>query len=314
MNNPFFSFIIPHYNTPRLLERCIQSVPKREDVQVVVVDDNSPVTSELNNTFIQLQKQGIEVYKTPQGGSAGRARNIGLAHARGVWLLFADADDFFAPAMPEFIDKYRNAETDVIYFNYKGVMSDDITKPSSRESDYSGFFQQYEKDNNENNFRFNYQTPWGKMIRRELIVKNNITFDETRYSNDVMFSVKVGCVASKIMVVNQPLYVLTEREGSLSAGFCEKEGEAVIRTQVALNAYKTVMESGFDFHFGYEMFIRILVYNKEYKSLLIFYHSIEKYHIKKSTILNIVRKVGKRYYLLCAYMVIYDAALSIFRR
>ena len=37
------SIIIPHYNTPKLLDKMLSSIPKRDDVQVIVVDDNSEV-------------------------------------------------------------------------------------------------------------------------------------------------------------------------------------------------------------------------------------------------------------------------------
>lgn len=36
-----FSIIIPHHNIPDLLERCIASIPMRDDVEVIVVDDRS---------------------------------------------------------------------------------------------------------------------------------------------------------------------------------------------------------------------------------------------------------------------------------
>ena len=305
--HPVFSFIIPHYVTPQLLIRCVDSIPLREDVQVIVVDDCSPVTDELNETLnILRKKKGVEVYFTTQGGSAGRARNIGLDHARGKWLLFVDADDFVAPDISDFMDKYAQSDADIIYFNYSGVMSDDISKPSRRESDYSKYFEEYERTHNEENFRFDYQTPWGKMIRRSFIENNHIRFDETSYSNDVMFAIKAGCLAKRILPVNKSLYVLTEREGSLSSSFCQKLGEAEMRTRVALNAYKTIKEYGYSYEFNYQMFIRILVYNKEFKVLRRFYHNIEDYHIGKKIILNIVRHMGRCYYLLCVDLIVSD--------
>ena len=304
---PLFTFIIPHYNIPKLLFRCANSIPLRDDVQVIVIDDCSPVTKELTESLETLKEEkGVEVYYTTHGGSAGKARNIGLEHARGGWLIFADADDFFVPDISEIMDKYAQSDADIIYFNYKGVMSDDISKPSSRESDYSQFFENFERTHNEDNFRFDYQTPWGKMIRRSFIEENHIRFDETRYSNDVMFAIKAGCLAKRILPVNKPLYVLTEREDSLSFSFCEKPGEAEMRAQIALNAYKTIKDCGFDYDFNYQMFIRILVYNKEYKVLKRFYHNIEDYHINKRAILNIVRHMGRRYYLLCVELIIFD--------
>ena len=38
---PSYSIIIPHYNIPSLLRRCLDSIPHRDDVQVIVVDDKS---------------------------------------------------------------------------------------------------------------------------------------------------------------------------------------------------------------------------------------------------------------------------------
>lgn len=36
-----YSIIIPHHNVPTLLERCVNSIPQRDDIQIIVVDDNS---------------------------------------------------------------------------------------------------------------------------------------------------------------------------------------------------------------------------------------------------------------------------------
>jgi len=38
---PTFSIIIPHKEIPDLLMRCLRSIPVSEDIQVIVVDDNS---------------------------------------------------------------------------------------------------------------------------------------------------------------------------------------------------------------------------------------------------------------------------------
>ena len=36
-----YTVIIPHKNIPELLQRCLDSIPERDDIQVIVVDDNS---------------------------------------------------------------------------------------------------------------------------------------------------------------------------------------------------------------------------------------------------------------------------------
>ena len=36
-----YSVIIPHYNIPTLLQRCLSTIPKRKDLEIIIVDDNS---------------------------------------------------------------------------------------------------------------------------------------------------------------------------------------------------------------------------------------------------------------------------------
>ena len=90
-----YSIIIPHRNIPLLLRRCLDSIQRRMDIQIIVVDDNSDPGQVDFEHFPGLDEPCVEVYFTKEGKGAGYARNIGLKHAKGKWLLFADADDFY---------------------------------------------------------------------------------------------------------------------------------------------------------------------------------------------------------------------------
>ena len=310
-----FTFIIPHYNTPHLLLRCLNSIPSREDIQIIVIDDCSPDTPELIKITKQIQQiPYIEFYRTPQSGSAGRARNIGIEHAQGKWLIFADADDFFSEKLEYAMNTYLNAKEDIVFFNFQSVMSENISQISHRESEYNTYFEEYRKNQNENNFRFQYITPWGKFVKRKLVEDYHIRFDETRYANDVMFSILAGCTAKEILPVDIPLYIVTERTGSLTSNFCQKKGETAIRTQVALNAYNTIIKYGYDFSFNYQMFIQILVYNKEYKDLISIFYTIGNYGINKFNILRIIYKIGPRHFILCLRLIATDIWLTLYNR
>lgn len=41
-----YSIIIPHKNIPHLLVRCLDSIPQKDDVQIIVIDDNSNITEQ----------------------------------------------------------------------------------------------------------------------------------------------------------------------------------------------------------------------------------------------------------------------------
>ena len=183
MNGITYSIIIPHKNCPDLLQRCINSIPRRNDVQIIVVDDNSD-----DNKKPTLVRDDLEVIllDEKQSKGAGRARNIGLSKALGKWLLFSDADDYFSEDLPKLLDKYRADDiTDIVYLNARtfnengdiGVFKTDIL--------IKKYLQ--EKKSSEMRLRYELWTPWSRMVKREIVEKNKILFDEVPATNDKMF-------------------------------------------------------------------------------------------------------------------------------
>ena len=230
---PTFSIIIPHKEIPDLLMRCLKSIPVSEDIQVIVVDDNSADADTYLERFPELSRPYLEFIRTKTGGGAGYARNIGLDHAKGKWLLFADADDFFVGNMYDIINTHVDSDADVIYFQKRAVYSDDINRKSPRSGYLDRIMDIYLKTGDELPVRTRHHVPWGKMIRKSLIENHRIRFEEIKYSNDILFSVHVGCLAKKIEAIDTVLYVVTSREGSLHSGFCTKTDELKIRAGAA---------------------------------------------------------------------------------
>lgn len=120
---PTFSIIMPHKEIPDLLMRCLKSIPMSEDIQVIVVDDNSADAGIYLDKYPELSRFYLEFVRTTKGGWAGYASNVGLEHAKDKWILFADADDFFVEDMNDIICTYVDLETDVIFFKNKAVLS-----------------------------------------------------------------------------------------------------------------------------------------------------------------------------------------------
>ena len=75
MKNITYSFIIPHHNTPELLARCIYSIPNRDDVEIIVVDDNSDEDKKACSSRLDVRIIFIDKEHTK---GAGHARNVGL--------------------------------------------------------------------------------------------------------------------------------------------------------------------------------------------------------------------------------------------
>ena len=99
-----YSFIIPHHNSPELLNRCLDSIPKREDIQIIVVDDNS---AEDKRPCVKRDDVEVIYIDAEHTKGAGRARNYGLKAAKGKWLLFADCDDYYNDGFLDVLDQCK---------------------------------------------------------------------------------------------------------------------------------------------------------------------------------------------------------------
>lgn len=119
----YYSFVIPHYNTPDLLQRLIDSIPQREDIEVIVVDDNSD-----DDKKARVSRPDVKIIFLDKEHTkgAGHARNIGMDEAKGKWLLFADSDDFYKPNFLDVLDDYKDDDIEMLFFNIDSVDSNTL--------------------------------------------------------------------------------------------------------------------------------------------------------------------------------------------
>ena len=148
--------------------------------------------------------------------------------------------------MYDIISSNVDSEADVIFFKMKSVLSDNVNIEKVRDPYINRRIDQYFSDGDEWPIRVRLDVPWGKMIKRDLINKYNIRFDEVMYANDLSFSMQSGYHAKSIKVVNKVLYVCTSRPNSLAADFCSKPGELGIRAEVVFRADRFLIRNKYD--------------------------------------------------------------------
>ncbi|HZH74454.1 MAG TPA: glycosyltransferase [Archangium sp.] len=99
---PDVSIIVPYYNMGRYLPETLHSLRQQtfEDYEIVLVDDGStdPASRQLVDELEGTPK--LRIVRKPNGGLSS-ARNAGLRHARGRWLLPVDPDDLLSPTFLE---------------------------------------------------------------------------------------------------------------------------------------------------------------------------------------------------------------------
>ena len=210
-----YSIIIPHKNIPKLLERCLWSIPRREDVQIIIVDDNSDPTLVDFANFPGLNDSSVEVFFMKEGKGAGYARNVGLDKAKGRMVLFADADDFFNYCVYDVLDEYQNSDADLVYFKNNSVDSEKFTN-ADRSTGYFNEYVEKFKYSQDRNLLYAIQVVWARIYNRRLIVDNQIRFSETPIADDIMFSTYSTFYAKTIQIDDRALYSYTFRSGSLT--------------------------------------------------------------------------------------------------
>lgn len=237
-NNIDLSIIIPHYNTPDLLNRLLNTIPVRENIQVIVVDDRS--TKDLDKFEICKQEHPEVMFlknETEKKG-CGTARNIGMKEAKGNWYLFSDADDILVDGWYESVSLYFDSDNDIVYFPPTSIKTDGSS--SDRHIEFANFANNYLKkpDNrkNELELRYRFTIACSKLYRKNIVDQLNLFWEEVPYSEDVMFSVQIAYYANNIEVCNKPIYCIMEYPNSLSSQGNDESSESM--TGVLIRRYQ----------------------------------------------------------------------------
>lgn len=202
-----YSFIIPHHNCPNLLNHLLNTIPQRDDIEVIVVDDNSDEDKkpQIRRSDVQL----VLISKNESKG-AGHARNVGLDLAKGKWLLFADSDDFYERGFLNELDKYKDSDNDIVFFSAHVMYEPTHPERSNGINYIEKVYNRYvTSDKSEYEFRhfvMRTNVPWNKMFRHDFITEIGNRFESVPVGNDAWFCKFAGSKAKSAAIINQRLY------------------------------------------------------------------------------------------------------------
>lgn len=120
------SVLIPVWNQESLIERAVHSIPLRDDIEIVAVDDGS--TDDTLQKLMMLREErndpNFVIISLPENKGVGNACNVLLDSASGEYVVFLGSDDYF------FTEEFEKAMqlldgTDMVYFDLR-VNSGDI--------------------------------------------------------------------------------------------------------------------------------------------------------------------------------------------
>ncbi len=189
------SVIIPVYNAEKYLEESVNSIISSSvfyELEVLLVDDGSKDDSGAICDGFSQKYENIRTFHIENGG-VSNARNVALSQAKGEYITFCDADDYYInDILSVALHKLNETDSDLLFFEYLNENED---------KSYSRVMYPFEKNTvlketcNSDFFRFmlgetRFNSLWNKIFKREIITKNSILFNkEQRRGGDRDFVV-----------------------------------------------------------------------------------------------------------------------------
>lgn len=222
MDEPLVSIVIPVYNAQSFLERCLVSCRQQSyrNIEIIMVNDGSTDHSpELCRKYARMDRRFVFVSQKNAGVSS--ARNTGIRNARGVYITFADSDDWlYKNAVREYVNRIGEDGTDLAVagftriINSVGIPMADIREDLMMTREYfAGCMADSPAD-------FYYGVVWNKLYRTDIIKSHYICFSRRlKWCEDFLFNLDYLRYAKSVSTIRTPLYYYVKRSGSI----CESQ-------------------------------------------------------------------------------------------
>lgn len=211
-----FSIIIPAYNCGKYINNCLESIKTQTftDYEIIIVNDNSTDATGIKVARFIEQNTDMDISviynKTNLGVST--TRNIGIKKARGEFILFADADDYYCNNQAfENFNSRLNPDTDILIFgchvqhlgnNDKKILPTINIVPKERDSQPKYELSPFKP----------LKTVWQLCCRRDFLLKNNIFFQEDiKTYEDVIFRQQAVAMSESISTTDKIAYTYNRR-------------------------------------------------------------------------------------------------------
>lgn len=209
MINKKFSIIVTAYNVDEYIDNCINSVLSQsyKNYELIIVDDCSTDDGKTVNKIKGFEN--IVFLQTPKNSGAGGARNFGISHATGDYIIFLDADDALTSetVLENLNQTIGDDLPDIVYTGFRFIGGESIS-----------FIPNEENSNKEFRLAKNkFINVWSICWNRTFLINNDIKFSENVIYEDVYFSFAGIALAQSYKFANYITHDYTrERPGSTS--------------------------------------------------------------------------------------------------
>lgn len=231
------SVIVPVYNTSKYLKRCFEALVNQtlEDIEIIAVNDGSTDESlSILYRYEELYPKKVKVFSKENGGQA-TARNMGIRLATGEYIGFADSDDYVDTSMFEKMYNLavkRNADLVECHYNYIQETDKGNRKLATR-----GVIKEHESQ--KDMFLNPQVSPWNKIYRREILMREDVDFPEGLIYEDTSFYVKtIPYITQSAYLDEHLVYYFLRGNSTMNINKSRKVADIFRVLEDILNFYK----------------------------------------------------------------------------
>ncbi len=196
------SIIVPVYNGETYLDDCILSLIEQtyKNIEIIIINDGSTDSSE-DICQSWCKKDNRIIFLKKENGGVSSARNYGLNHVQGEYVMFVDGDDFLERnAVETIVRELIEQSVDVVAFAVREYNNDGSTRPLIKTES-----QKTEGNILPDTIRQYGFWLWNKIYKRELT--DNLQFmTDLRMGEDILFMIQACHKAKGIYYHNEYLY------------------------------------------------------------------------------------------------------------
>lgn len=236
-NEILLSIVIPVYNVESYISRCLESIIKGvklsaglHNLEIIIVNDGSTDNSE--EICLQYQKKFsfIKYYYQENIGLSG-ARNTGITHSAGKYIVFVDSDDFInSKLLPELLLQ-TSSDVDIVFLHAIKYYPDGHTVEFGEKYNRINIWEKSKAEvlDELTSFRKFPGSAWNKMIKKEFLISNKLFFTEGIYSEDLEWSIRLYNLAETFSSIDGIYYYYCQgRSDSITGTVSLKNVNALI--------------------------------------------------------------------------------------
>ena len=215
------SVVIPMYNVGSYISDCLTSLRRQtfQDFEAICIDDGS------TDSTLAIAQEAVDdddrfAFVSQENAGQSAARNVGIAHSTGKYLLFLDADDYYESWTLEVLfEQAERDKLDDLLFSARTVYEDMEARARYRDDYDDRATIEGVMTGQELLVRFVRAdsfcvSPALQFIRREFLMESGVLFYEGIIHEDNLFTCLMLASARRAAFFNEPLYVRRVRAES----------------------------------------------------------------------------------------------------